>query len=104
MQIQKVSVSSISVGADEASVLRKKLAERQYSMAIASHIADILHQLNVTDTLQLGGMQLVAFDAVLRDIVADPQTQGDDVLKLQQAHQKVKAEVTNRYFEIIRQM
>lgn len=104
MQIQKVSVSRIAVGADEASVLRKKLVERTYTPAIADHITNILCQLNVADTLVLSGMPLVTLDAVLRDIVTDPQTKGDDVLKLQATHQKVKTAVQDRYNEILRQM
>lgn len=103
MQIKPVNVSFILVDIDEAMVLKRKLAGRTYTPAIAFHIATILHQLSTTNRLELGGMPLVAFNAVLNDLIADRSTNGDDVMQLQRILHKVQTEVTNRYHEIIQQ-
>ena len=81
-------------------MVRRKLAERTYTPAIASHIAAILHQLSTTNRLELGGMPLVAFNAVLNDMIADRSTNGDEVMQLQHLLHKVQTAVTNRYHEI----
>jgi len=96
-------MSFIVVDIAEAEVLRRKLAERTYTPAIASHISTILQQLSTTHKLELGGMPLVTLNAVLNDIIADSSTNGDDVMLLQHILHKVQTEVTNRYNEITRQ-
>lgn len=103
MQLKPVNVSVVVVDSEEVRVLRRKLAERTYSPAIASHIAAILQRLSTSNRLELGGMALVAFNAVLNDLIADRSTQGDEVMQLQPLLHKVQIEVTNRYHEIIRQ-
>ena len=83
--------------------MRRKLAERTYTPAIASHISTMLHQLSTTNTLELGGMALVTLNAVLNDIIADSSTNGDEVMELQHLLHQVQTEVTHRYHEIIQQ-
>lgn len=104
MQIQRVNSSKILVEMSEAAVLRKKLLERTYTQAIASHIASILDQLSIANTLELPGMSLVVLNAVLNDIISDRNTRGDDVMALQSMLHKVQVEVTCRYNEIMQQM
>ena len=103
MQLKPINISFILVDIKEAAVVRRKLVERIYSPAIASHIAGILQQLATTNRLELGGMALVAFNAVLNDIIADSSTHGDDVMELHHLLHKVQTEVTNRYNEITQQ-
>ncbi|HZO75221.1 MAG TPA: hypothetical protein VFB60_23635 [Ktedonobacteraceae bacterium] len=103
MHLKPINSSFVMVDIGEAAVLRRKLVERTYPPAIASHIAGILQQLAITNTLELGGMPLVAFNAVLNDIIADSSTNGDDVMVLQHLLHKVQTEVTNRYHEITQQ-
>ncbi|HZO73261.1 MAG TPA: hypothetical protein VFB60_13740 [Ktedonobacteraceae bacterium] len=103
MQLKPINLSFVVVDIAEAAVLKRKLVERTYTPAIASHITTILQQLATTNTLELGGMPLVAFNAVLNDIIADSNTTGDDIMKLQQVLHKVQTEVTNRYHEITQQ-
>jgi len=100
MALKPVNISLILVEIGEAMVLRRKLTERTYTPAIASHIAAILQQLATSNRLELGGMALVAFNAVLNDIIADSRTNGDEVMQLQPLLHKVQIEVTNRYHEI----
>ncbi len=103
MPVRPVNVSFVVVDSKEAEVLKKKLVEQTYTPAIASHISGILHQLSTTNTLVLGGMSLVAFNAALYDIVTNSSTSGDDVMRLQPLLRKVQTEVTNRYNEITQQ-
>ena len=103
MPVRPVNVSFVVVDSKEAEVLKKKLVEQTYTPAIASHISGILHQLSTTNTLVLGGMSLVAFNAVLTDIIAESSTDGDDFLALRRTLHKVQTEVTNRYNEITQQ-
>lgn len=103
MHLKPINISFILVDIKEAAVLRRKLVERTCTPAIASHIASILQQLATTNRLELGGMSLVAFNAVLNDIIADGSTSGDDVMELQHLLHKVQTEVTHRYNEIIQQ-
>jgi|SRR5437660_4875219 len=103
MPLKPINLSFILVDIEEAVVLKRKLAERTYTPAIASHIAAILQQLSTTNTLKLGGMPLVAFNAVLNDIIADRSTNGDEVMQLQRLLHKVQTELTNRYHEITQQ-
>jgi len=100
MPLKPINVSFILVDIREAEVLRRKLVERTYTPAIASHISGILQQLSTTNRLELGGMALVTFNAVLNDIIADSGTSGDDVMELQHLLHKVQTEVTHRYHEI----
>lgn len=103
MQLRAINLSFVVVDIEEAAVLRRKLVERTYTPAIASHISGILQQLATTNTLELGGMPLVTLNAVLNDIVADSSTHGDDVMMLQHLLHKVQTEVTHRYNEIAQQ-
>ncbi|HZO75644.1 MAG TPA: hypothetical protein VFB60_25790 [Ktedonobacteraceae bacterium] len=100
MHLKPINSSFIVVDIGEAAVLKRKLVERTYTPAIASHIAGILQQLASTNTLELGGMSLVTFNAVLNDIIADSSASGDDVMALQPLLHKVQTEVTHRYNEI----
>ncbi|HLG62670.1 MAG TPA: hypothetical protein VKY19_12095 [Ktedonosporobacter sp.] len=100
MQLRAINLSFVVVDIEEAAVLRRKLVERTYTPAIASHISGILQQLTSTNTLELGGMPLVTLNAVLNDIIADSSTTSDDIMKLQQVLHKVQIEVINRYNEI----
>lgn len=103
MYLKPVNVSVVMVDIEEAAVVRRKLVERTYSPAIASHIAAILHQLSASNRLELGGIALVAFNAVLNDIIADHSTSNGEVLLLQPLLHRVQTEVTNRYHEITQQ-
>ena len=103
MHLKPINVSFVEVDSGEAAVLRRKLAEKTYSPAIASHIADTLHQLATTNRLELGGMALVTFNAVLNDIIAERSTHSDDVMELHHLLHKVQTEVTHRYHEITQQ-
>ncbi|HLG61378.1 MAG TPA: hypothetical protein VKY19_05565 [Ktedonosporobacter sp.] len=100
MHLKPINRSFILVDIKEAAVLRRKLIERTYTPAIASHIASILQQLATTNRLELGGMPLVALNAVLNDIIADGSTHADDVMELHPLLHKVQTEVTHRYREI----
>ncbi|HZO74702.1 MAG TPA: hypothetical protein VFB60_21025 [Ktedonobacteraceae bacterium] len=100
MHLKPINLSFVLVDIAEAAMLRRKLVERTYSPAIASHICTILQQLSTSNRLELGGMPLVAFNAVLNDIIADSSTSSDDVMALQPLLHKVQTEVTNRYREI----
>lgn len=102
MQLKPINLSFVVVDIVEAAVLKRKLVERTYTPAIASHISTILQQLTTTNTLELGGMPLVTLNAVLNDIIADSSTTGDDIMKLQQILHRVQIEVINRYNEITR--
>ena len=103
MHLKPINLSFVTVDITEAAVLRRKLVERTYTPAIASHISTILQQLATTNTLKLGGMPLVTLNTVLNDIIADSSTNGDDVMELQHLLHKVQTEVTHRYHEITQQ-
>ena len=103
MPLKPINLSLIVVDIGEAAVLRRKLVERTYSPAIASHISSILQQLATTNRLELGGMPLVTLNAVLNDIIADSSTNSDDVMELQHLLHKVQIEITHRYNEITQQ-